>query len=210
VERTVPEFFKRFTMVPDVESTKGRVSPPIGARREYIRPWKSWAEQCCGLAMSVIFTLSLMINVAIGFGHGLPVPRVHDEFSYLLASDTFASGRLTNPPHPMWKHFETMHVIQQPTYASKYPPGPGLVMAVGQRFLHEPIFAVWLCTALACALICWMLAAWMPVPWAFLGGVLAALHPVVVFWSQNYYGGSLSLLGGALVLGAFRRILDRR
>lgn len=151
--------------------------------------------------------LSLILNLAVSWGIHWPQPAVQDEFAYLLAADTFASGRLTNPPHPMAEFFETFHVLQRPTYQSKYPPGQGLALALGQLLTGEPIVGAWLSMAAASAAICWMLQGWVPRRWALIGGLLTALHyHLITGWGQSYWGGGVALLGGALVYGAIPRM----
>jgi len=139
-----------------------------------------------------------------------PTPSIHDEFSYLLAADTFAEGRLTNPTHPLWQHFETFHVIHEPSYASKYPPGQGLFLALGQKLAGQPIVGVWILSGLAAAACYWMLLGWLPVRWAIVGAFLFAVHPgYQIIWGQSYWGGTLAFLGGALVFGAVARMRAR-
>ncbi len=169
----------------------------IGLRRLAARPW--W---CC----VVIVGLSLGINGVLALMR-YPLPWVHDEFSYVLAADTFANGRLSNPQHPMWEHFETFHVLSTPGYMSKYPPASGLFMALGQWLTGHAIAGVWLALALACAALYWMLRAWTSPRWAAIGGLLIATSaPLIRAWGQSYWGGSVALLGGALVFGGLRRI----
>ncbi len=136
-----------------------------------------------------------------------PKPAIQDEFSYLLAADTFAHGRLANPVHPMHAHFETLQELTQPTYSSKYPPFSALLMAFGQRVFGQPWAGVWLSTALFCGALCWALQGWLPAYWAFLGSLLAVARiGVVSYWTESYWGGACAAIGGALLFGALPRL----
>jgi hypothetical protein len=161
------------------------------------------------LAIIAVFLSVIAVRVlALPLLH-IPVPGIHDEFSYLLMSDTFAHGRLANPTHPMWVSFETFHVNWFPTYSSMYPPAQGFALAIGQ-LVGNPWFGVLLSDAAMCAVILWMLQAWLPARWALLGGTIVALKlGIASYWMNSYWGGAMAAIGGALVLGSLARIVKR-
>lgn len=132
---------------------------------------------------------------------GIPQPKIHDEFSYLLGADTFAHGRVVNPPHALAKFFESPHVIVRPVYASKYPPGQALFLAFGQRLFGSPFYGVVIENALMIFTFCIMLGLWTPLPWASAASVMlaCALMPPM-YWANSYWGGSAAATGAALVL----------
>ena len=170
----------------------GRRARPLARR-----PWAAAAVVAC---------LSLLVNGAVAVRHGIPRPRVHDEFSYLLAADTFARGRVTNPTPACPDSFQSPHVLLRPTYASKYPPGQGVALAAGQ-LLGRPVYGVWLSCAAAAVAVWWMALAFVPAEWALLAGGVAAVHPLLVDWGHVYWGGAVAACGGALVVGGWGRLM---
>jgi len=136
----------------------------------------------------------------------IPTPSVYDEFSYILQADTFAHGRLANPAHPLWQFFESIYILQQPTYASRFPPAQGLAMAVGQVLFGQPWFGVWLSAGVLAAALCWALQGWLPPGWALLGAFIGLDLCLFSYWMNSYWGGAVTAIGGALVTGAWVRI----
>ena len=163
------------------------------------------------LTVLVVGLSGLVLRVAILPWCSVPLPFVPDDFSFLLASDTFSLGRLTNPTPFMWIHFESIHIDMLPTYMSMYFPTQGMVMAAGKVLFGNPWFGLLIVSALMCAAICWMLQAWLPASWAFLGGMLAVIHlGLFSYWINTFHAaGSIAALGGALVLGGLPRFKRR-
>ena len=75
-----------------------------------------------GLSVITVGLTALSLRAALLPILPIPVPGVTDEYCYLLLSDTFAHGRLTNPTSPMWVHFESPFILWHPTYTTKFYP----------------------------------------------------------------------------------------
>lgn len=172
------------------------------------RLWRSFGDfsRQRGKCLLLLIVLAIVARLlALPILH-VPEPRSHDEFSYILAGETFAMGRLTNPTPPLWQFFETEHELSVPTYMSKYPPLQGLVIAVG-ILLGNKWIGILLNFGLMCGAIYWMACGLVPTRWALLAGLLPLVHPgIASYWVNSYFGGSVAAVGGALVLGASSRL----
>ncbi|HUA57190.1 MAG TPA: hypothetical protein VML19_00445 [Verrucomicrobiae bacterium] len=161
-------------------------------------------------SMLFFFLAPIVLRLLLLPNHPVPTPDVYDEFGHLLMADTLRHFRLANPPHPDPQFFETFFVLQEPRYASIYPAGPGLILAVGWTLLGTPWAGVLIGIGAFCALCYWMLRAWTTPGWAFAGGLLAVIEfGPLNQWSNDYWGGGLAASAGCLVFGALPRLGEK-
>jgi hypothetical protein len=188
------------------------VFPRLG--RETFRRVERWIASTASSPRQAIVTAALLPLFARAIllpALPIPLPRVHDEFSYLLLGDTFAHGRLANPTPPHAEHFETEYELVRPAYASQYQPAQGIALAAGKLVAGNAWFGVWLTTGLMFGVLCWALAGLLTWRWALFGTLLAALQfGIFGFWMNSYFGGSVPAIGGALAFGALTRRFSAR
>ncbi|MBV9501396.1 MAG: hypothetical protein JO138_18665 [Acidobacteriaceae bacterium] len=159
-----------------------------------------WCMLCVG-ALPVLLRLALLPSCPV------PVPSGSDDFSYLLLADTLSHFRLANPPHPFHQFFETIFVLQQPTYSSIYPLGQGLVLTFGLLLFNSAWTGVLLSIGAFSGLCYWMLRAWTTPQWALLGAILAGIQfGPLSYWTNSYWGGAVSASAGCLAFGALPRL----
>jgi hypothetical protein len=182
--------------------------PTLGAN-SFAKLERLFARLARRRAIAVLSVGILAVGLRLVLLPILPVPEPvsHDEWAQLLAADTFTHWRLANPTHPLWIHFESFSIMQQPTYQTYMQPGQGMILALGKIVFGHPFWGVWLSCGLMCSAITWMLQAWLPARWALLGGLLAILrYGVFGYWANSYWGGAVGAVGGVLVLGTLPRI----
>jgi hypothetical protein len=157
--------------------------------------------------MLVLFLLPIALRLALLPHFPVPTPTGSDDFSHLLVADTLRHFRLANPTHPFHRFFEAIFILQEPTYSSMYPPGQGIVLALGNLLFGTPWAGVLLCGGALCALCYWMLRGWVDPAWAFAGGLLAVTEfGPLNQWMNTYWTSALPAIAGCLVFGALPRL----
>jgi len=175
-----------------------------------IQPYAERLARRTAWCMLVLGVLPIALRLGLLIHSPVPTPSGSDDFSYLLLADTLAHFRLANPMHPMHRFFETIFILQQPTYSSMYPLGQGLALALGQIVFRTPWAGVLLATGAFCALCYWMLRGWISPRWALLGGMLAVFEfGPLSYWVNSYWGGAVSACAGCLVFGSLPRLRGR-
>jgi hypothetical protein len=176
--------------------------------RPFVEPYARRLALRTGWCMLLLALLPVALRLSLLAHHPVPSPAVYDEFGHLLVADTLLHFHLANPVHPLHQFFETFFVLQTPAYASIYPLGQGIALAVGKLLSGYAWAGVLLSSAALCALCYWMLRGWTTTPeCALLGGVLTVLEfgPLSP-WMNSYWGGSLAACAGCLVFGALPRL----
>ena len=177
------------------------------AGRALLGPYLLKITERTPVAMFALAGLAVLLRLALLPQAPVPIASGADDFSYLLLADTLSQARLANVPHTLPQFFEAVFVLQEPTYASIYPLGQGIALALGKIMFGSYWAGVLLPVAAIPALSYWMLREFVFSKWAFVGGLLSAIQfGALSPWMNSYWGGGVSACAGCLVFGSLPRL----
>ena len=130
----------------------------------------------------------------------------HDQASYLLQAEIFASGRWTAPSPPIPAFFEEPHVQVVPAVASKYPPGHALLLALG-TLVGLPWLVPLLLSAATGALLFALTARVVSIWAAAFAVAFWCTAPLVLRFQGSYFSETTTAVA---ILGAWWCLLEWR
>jgi hypothetical protein len=173
----------------------------------WTRGWFERLKQHTLWCMVLIGALPVALRLLLLRHCPVPIAAGADDFGYVLLGDTLAHFRLSNPPHPLHQFFESVFVLQNPTYSSIYPLGQGIVLAFGKLVFGSFWAGVLISSGAFCASCYWMMRGWMSPGWAFVGGLIGLMQfGPLCQWTNTYWGGAVSATAGCLAVGALPRL----
>ena len=175
-------------------------------------PWTDGVERWLRRFGPMTAAIITAFTVWYAWGDARPIAKVHDEQSYVLQAEIFASGRWTAPSPPIPEFFEQPHVMVVPAVASKYPPGNALMLTPG-ALVGYPALMVLVMSAGTAALI-FALAMRVTNPWVgALTWLLWITAPIVLRFQPGFYSEvttTISILGAWWSLLSWRETRLRR
>ncbi|MBS0202003.1 MAG: glycosyltransferase family 39 protein [Planctomycetes bacterium] len=148
----------------------------------------------------LVGALSFGICWGIGQQIGNAPPAYHDEFSYLFQAQTFLSGRLSFPSHPVHPElFDQMHVLNEGRMACRYFPGTGLWLAPFVA-IGNPFLASWVASALATMAIFWTGREIGGRLTGIVAGLAMALSPGIALFGNTLLAHQPTLMSSAFFL----------
>ncbi len=174
-----------------------------GVRGQGAAPWLRGALLAASVAAS-----SLVMSAYVGRQFAGHPPAYHDEYSYLFQAKTFGALRLSYPSFaPMPELFDQMHVLNEGRFASRYFPGAGLWIAPWLA-AGVPHWGHWAAGALVSLLVFCTGRELAGDGVGWLSGMLTALSPGLVLFSNLLLAHHPTLVGLLLFVWAFFRLLD--
>jgi hypothetical protein len=155
----------------------------------------------------VVGAISLVVSSRTGARFDDLPPAYHDEYSYRLQAETFLAGRVSFPSHAAPRLFDQTHVLNEGRFVSRYFPGAGLWMAPFVAAGH-PYWGHWLASALCCVLMVWIGRELAGDCSGLIAGLLTALSPGMALFSNLLVAHQPTLVGLALFLLGFFRMLS--
>lgn len=85
-------------------------------------------------------------------------------------------------------------------------PGRGIAAALGLLIADNAWVGVWFSVVLMCMATTWRSQGWVPLPFAFVGGLIVVLrYATFSHYINGYTAAPTSALGAMLVIGALPR-----